>query len=91
MPRVEEVLEAVGKSAVISKMDLSKGYYQVPMREEDIGKWPLYVIGGHVEFTRMPFGVKSAPAALMRKVLDGCRDFARPYMDDIYIFSGNWE
>ena len=31
MPRVEEVLEQVGRSKVISKLDLSKGYYQVPM------------------------------------------------------------
>ena len=29
MPQVEEVLERVGKSRVISKIDLSKGYYQV--------------------------------------------------------------
>jgi len=27
IPRVEEVLEAVGKAMYISKLDLSKGYY----------------------------------------------------------------
>jgi len=31
MPRVEEVLEGVGKARFISKMDLSKGYYQIKM------------------------------------------------------------
>ena len=36
MPRVEEVLESVGKSSIISKLDLTKGYYQVPMHPEDI-------------------------------------------------------
>jgi len=38
MPRVEEVLEKVGKAKVISKLDLTKGYYQVPMHEADIEK-----------------------------------------------------
>jgi len=31
MPRIEEVLEAAGKAMYISNLDLSKGYYQVPM------------------------------------------------------------
>ena len=35
MPMVEEVLEAAGKAMYISKLDLSKGYYQVPMAPED--------------------------------------------------------
>ena len=33
MPRVEEVLESVGKARYISKIDLSKGYYQIPMSQ----------------------------------------------------------
>ena len=33
MPRVTDVLEAVGKANLISKIDLNKGYYQVPMCE----------------------------------------------------------
>jgi len=36
MPRVEEVVEVVGNSIFISKLDLAKGYYyQVRMVEED--------------------------------------------------------
>jgi len=35
MPRVEEVLEAAGKAMYISKVDLSKKYYQVLMDPED--------------------------------------------------------
>ena len=31
MPRVEEVLEQIRNSTVISKLDLAKAYYQVPM------------------------------------------------------------
>ena len=38
MPRVEEVLEGVGRSNYISKLDLSKGYYQVQLAKEAIPK-----------------------------------------------------
>jgi len=36
MPRVEVL--GVGKAEFISKLDLSKGYYQIPMKDEDVGK-----------------------------------------------------
>ena len=42
----------------------------------------------------MPFGVMNAPAVfqdLMGRILDDCRGFARPYMDNVIIFSGSWE
>jgi len=38
MTRVEEVLEGVGQAKIISKLDLSKGYYQVQMMPNDIAK-----------------------------------------------------
>jgi len=53
MPRVEEVLEGVGKSKFISKLDLSKGYYQVKMDEKDICKTAFVCHRGKFEFTRM--------------------------------------
>ena len=94
MPRVEEVLEQVGRSRVISKLDLSKGYYQVPMVESDIDKTCFVCHRGKFEFLRMPFGVRNAPAvfqALMTKILNDCKSFASPYMDDIIIYSDIWE
>jgi len=33
MPRVEEVLESIEKVRFIAKMNLSKGYYQIKMKE----------------------------------------------------------
>ena len=46
------------------------------------------------EFTRMPFGVKNTPAvfqSLMTKIIDSCKQYARPYMDDVVIFSHSWD
>ena len=55
-PHIEEVLEAVGQARVISKLDLVKVYYQVPMKEEDIGKTAFVCFKGKYEFLRMPLG-----------------------------------
>ena len=78
MPRVEEVLEHMGKSRVISKIDLTKGYYQVPMSPEDISKTAFICHQGKYEFPRMPFGVRNAPAGfqeLMQKLLGAAKIF----------------
>ena len=93
MPRVEEVLERVGKCSVISKIDLTKGYYQVPMHSEDIEKTAFVCHQGKFEFLRMPFGVRNAPAVfqeLMHKLFRGCKSFCSPYMDDLIIYSSSW-
>ena len=94
MPRIEDVLEAVGASKVISKLYLSKGYYQVSMKETDIPKTVFICHQGKFEFLRMPFGVRNVPAVfqtLMDEVLEGRQAYPRAYMDDIVIFSDEWD
>ena len=94
MPRIEEVLEATGQAKVVSKMDLSKGYYQVVICPEDRDKTTFVCHRGKYRFTRMPFGVCNAPAifqTLMEKVIKGLGKFCRVYMDDLIIFSDSLE
>ena len=94
MPRVEEVLEGVGKASFISKLDLTKWYYQIPMRETDICKTEFICHRGKYEFLRMPFGDKNAPAVfqeLMQPLFNDHTSFCTPYMDDIVVYSDTWE
>ena len=94
MPRVEEVIEGVGQAGFISKLDLSKGYYQVQLDKESIQKTAFTSHRGVYEFTRMPFGVKNAPAyfqELVNKVLAEQRQWATAYMDDVVVYSKTWE
>lgn len=34
MPKIDEVLNKLGKAKYISKLDLTKGYWQIPVSEE---------------------------------------------------------
>jgi len=94
MPTIEEILEKAGTAAIISTVDLNKGYYRVGMKTDDIGKTAFVCHKGHFEFLRMPFGLKNAPAAFQKltsRVLEPCSDYAIPYIDDVVIFSPTGE
>uniref|UniRef100_A0A5S6Q567 RNA-directed DNA polymerase n=1 Tax=Trichuris muris TaxID=70415 RepID=A0A5S6Q567_TRIMR len=67
------------------------GFWQLPIREEDIEK-TAFSPGpgmGMFEFVTMPFGLTNGPSSfqrLMDVVLEGI-EFAMVYMDDILVFS----
>ena len=74
-------------------LDLSKGYWQLPMAEESIEKTAFMTEDGKYHFTRMPFGLKGAPSNFQRYIntlLAKVQDFAKAYMDDVVIFSETW-
>ena len=92
----EEIFAQIAQDNYFSKIDLSKGYWQVPMAE-DSKKYTGFVVpggsGGHFEFNFMPFGlVNSAQtfSKIMRKLLHGLRN-VHNYIDDILIHTTTWE
>ena len=94
MPRVEEIIENLGDAHYISTLDLTKGYYQVSVEEQDRDKTAFTTPFGKFRFRRMPFGLKGAPTTfqrLMDRVLHGYHSFATAYLDDVVIFSSTWE
>ena len=92
MNTLEEILERVGGSMCLSKLDLSKGFYQIGIEEESKEKTAFITPFGKFAFNRMPFGLRNAPAIFqrtMKEVLRGCYLYASPYIDDILVFSQN--
>ena len=61
MPRVEEVIEGIGKARFISKLDLSKGFYQVQLTDAAMEKTAFTCHKGAFHFTRTS---KQAPQTL---------------------------
>jgi hypothetical protein len=93
MPRVEHLIDKVASANYISTLDLSKGYYQFPLSPDDREKTAFLSPAGKFQFTRMPFGLKGAPAHFQRAMdaLFADIDGVDVYLDDIVIHSATWE
>jgi len=94
IPLIDDILDQVREAMYLSKLDLSKGFYQVPLDEVAIPKSAFITPLGKFEFLRMPFGMRNAPLTfqrLMDKVLADACLYARSYIYDILIFSKTWE
>ena len=94
MPRIDELIDRLGKARYISTMDLSRGYWQVPVETASRDKTAFATPRGLFQFRVMPFGLHGAPATfqrLMDRVINGLDDFAAAYLDDLIIYSATWK
>ena len=87
------MIDRVGQAKFLTKIDLSKGYWQVPMDEKAVPISAFVTSFGHFQWKYMPFGLRNAPATfqrLVQKVLLGLDALSAAYLDDIIIFSNSW-
>ena len=94
MPRINEVLNKVSRARYISKIDLTKGYWQVPVEPGARMKSAFVTPFGQYQFRVMLFGMVNSGATFVRlvnKVLMGCEEFSDAFIDDIGIFSEEWK
>lgn len=93
LPSINEILDQLGGARYFSVFDLASGFHQIGMSEGDIEKTAFSTPHGHYEFTRMPFGLKNAPATfqrLMDSVLSGLQGAEMfVYLDDIVIYANS--
>ena len=93
IPRVDDCVDRVGDAKFVSKLDLLKGYWQVPLttRAKEISAFATP--DGLYQYKVMPFGMKNAPATFQRLIntvisgLEGCS----AYIDDVVVYSDTWE
>ncbi|CAM5075851.1 unnamed protein product [Natator depressus] len=93
MPRTDELLEKLGRAQFISTLDLTKGYWQVPLDESAKERSVFTSHLGLYEFNVLPFGLRNAPATFQRLVdglLAGLGEYAVAYLDDVAIFLDSW-
>lgn len=90
MPSIDDILSQLGDSAILSKLDLLKGFHQVPMEESSKELTAFTCLQGKFQYRVMPFGLTNAPSTfqqLMQSVLRGLESHSLPYIDDVIIFS----
>lgn len=93
MPRVDELVERLGKAKFLSTLDLCKGYWQVPLSPRAQELTAFRAPSGLFQFRTMPFGLHGAAATfqrLMDEVLRGAEEYAAAYIDDVVIHSASW-
>lgn len=92
LPRMDDCIDLVGSAKFVSKFDLLKGYWQVPLSKRAQEIAAFVTPSGLYSYTVMPFGLKNAPATfqrLMNRVtagLEGCS----VYLDDLVVYSDTW-
>ncbi|KAJ8000232.1 hypothetical protein DPEC_G00202700 [Dallia pectoralis] len=95
LPHQSDCLVALGGNTLFSTMDLTSGFYNIPMAEED-KKYTAFTtpVGLH-EYNRMPQGLCNSPASFMRMMLSifGDLNFSSLlcYLDDLLVFAPNEE
>ena len=89
MPNIEDLLSRVSEATWFSKLD-NRGFYQIPLEMSSYPKTAFCSPWGKFHFTRMPFGLKNAPATFQRCmdfVLGHLLAFTCTYIDDVLVFS----
>jgi len=99
LPRIDDLLDQLGKAQYFSTLDLAAGYWQIRVDEDSQEKTAFTTQQGLYEFRVMPFGLTNAPAVfqrLMQTVIGGLNppdgpDFVCVYIDDLLVFSNSLE
>ena len=90
LPNIADVTSFLHGATVFSKLDLMKGYFQVPMHPEDIPKTAIVTPFGTYTFN-YSFGLKNGGATFQRLMDDilGDLSFCVCYVDDVLVFSNS--
>ncbi|KAE8240147.1 hypothetical protein A4X13_0g7923, partial [Tilletia indica] len=95
LPRIDDVLESLRGASWFSSLDAIRGYHQADIGEEDRWKTAFVTHKGLMQYKRIPFGLRSAPAFFQR-LMDGRLGPMRwitalVYVDDIVVYTRTFE
>ena len=95
LPRIDDLLDQLGKSYYFNTLDLASGYWQIWVHPSLTEKTAFITPQGLYKFKVMPFRLTNTPSVfqrLMHKVLQSQNpaegpDFVSVYIDDVLAFS----
>jgi hypothetical protein len=88
MKTIEDVVAGMPEVKVFSVLDATSGYWQMKLNEESSKLCTFNKPFGRYRFTRLPFGIKSAPEVFQKKMSQVLEDIdgAEAIVDDILVW-----
>ena len=93
IPRIDDCIDKIGNAKYISKFDLLKGFWQIPLTDRAKRLSAFVTPEGLYQYKVMPFGMKNSPATFQRLInstINGIKD-CEAYIDDIVCHSETWQ
>ncbi|GBG60732.1 hypothetical protein CBR_g12470 [Chara braunii] len=95
LSRIDDLLERLGGTQFLLKLDLKSGYHQISIRPQDRYKSAFKTRYGHFEWIVMAFGLTNASttfqATMTNEYLAMLDRFVLVYLDDILVYSWTLE
>ena len=87
LPNMQDLGHKLAGCRVFSRLDLVKGYHQVPVADADVPKTAIITPFGLYEYLYMPFGLKNAAQSFQRLMDNLLSEVPHVfiYLDDILI------
>lgn len=89
LPQMEDCIDSLSSVVFISKLDLLKGYWRVPLTPRAAEISALVTPDHFAQYTVMAFGMRNAPATfqrLMNLILGEVKN-CNVYLDDVVVYS----
>lgn len=90
LPKIKNIRHRLAGSSWFSRLDLEEAFHRVRVEEHSRPLTAFHTHRGNFQFTRMPFGLSTAPATFQRFiewVLKPCQEYVISYVDDILIMA----
>ena len=93
IPRMDDCIDNVGNAKYVTKFDLLKGFWQIPLTDRAKEISAFAAPDGLFNYKIMPFGMKNLSASFQRLInmvtsgLPGCK----AYIDDAILYNDEWK
>lgn len=89
LPRIDEILDGMGRARYFSVMDLQSGYHQIPLDPKSRPATSFSTDTGFYQWKVLPFGINVAPSSFTRMMTIAFSGLSPEqafiYMDDIIV------
>ncbi|KAL3866009.1 hypothetical protein ACJMK2_043350 [Sinanodonta woodiana] len=92
LPRIDDCIDKIGNAKYVTKFDLLKGFWQIPLTERAKEISAFVTPDGLYQYKVMPFGMKGSPSTfqrLMNMITSGLEN-CDAYIDDVIIYNDTW-